>query len=151
MKAMTIYDLKSRFQDLLRPGCRFLISKNVTANQVTIFAIIISIVGGIIVYSSSGNRLLLLALPIVLFIRMALNAIDGMLAREFSMESKLGAVLNEVGDVISDVFLYLPLALLAEFQPIFVVVFVVLAIIVEMAGIISVQIGSSRRYDGPMG
>jgi len=36
---------------------------------------------------------------------MALNAIDGMLAREHHMQSKLGAILNELGDVVSDTVL----------------------------------------------
>jgi hypothetical protein len=35
----------------------------------------------------------LLVLPGFLFVRMALNAIDGMLAREHAMKSRLGAVL----------------------------------------------------------
>ena len=42
---------------------------------------------------------------------MALNALDGMLAREFNQKSRLGAVLNELGDVVSDTALYLPIAL----------------------------------------
>lgn len=50
----------------------------------------------------------LLLLPIVLFIRMALNALDGMLARECNQQTRLGAILNETGDVISDIALYLP-------------------------------------------
>ena len=49
-------------------------------------------------------------LPPVLLARMALNAVDGMLAREHAMQSALGAILNELGDVLSDTALYLPLA-----------------------------------------
>jgi CDP-diacylglycerol--glycerol-3-phosphate 3-phosphatidyltransferase len=82
---------------------------------------------------------------------MALNAIDGMLAREHQQKSRLGAVLNEVGDVISDAALYLPFALVAGFAPMLVVVIVVLAIVSEMTGVVGLQIGASRRYDGPMG
>ena len=44
----------------------------------------------------------LLLIPVVLVLRMALNAIDGMLAREHGMRTRLGALLNELGDVISD-------------------------------------------------
>ena len=51
-------------------------------------------------------------LPIVLFIRMALNALDGMLARECNQQSRLGAILNESGDILSDIALYLPFMLL---------------------------------------
>ena len=43
---------------------------------------------------------------------MMLNALDGMLAREFDRPTPLGALLNEIGDLVSDAALYLPLALL---------------------------------------
>ena len=82
---------------------------------------------------------------------MALNAIDGMLAREHNMESSLGAILNELGDVLSDVALYLPLTLIEGVNTSWLVLVVILAVISEMTGVIAVQIGSKRRYDGPMG
>ncbi|MFT7618873.1 MAG: CDP-diacylglycerol--glycerol-3-phosphate 3-phosphatidyltransferase [Planctomycetota bacterium] len=82
---------------------------------------------------------------------MALNAIDGMLAREHAMKSDLGAILNEMGDVVADTAIYLPFALVPGIAPWQVVIFVVLAILSEMMGVVSVQIGASRRYDGPMG
>ncbi|MBE9562182.1 MAG: CDP-alcohol phosphatidyltransferase family protein, partial [Proteobacteria bacterium] len=97
------------------------------------------------------STIALLLLPIILFIRMALNAIDGMLAREHNMQTPLGAILNELGDVIADAGLYLPFAMLPGIMPILVVFVVLLAIISEMTGVIAVQIGASRRYDGPFG
>ena len=80
-----------------------------------------------------------------------LNAIDGMLAREHNMQSALGGILNELTDVISDAALYLPFALIAGINPGFVIAVVFLALLSEMTGVIGVQIGASRRYDGPMG
>ena len=93
----------------------------------------------------------MILIPIALFVRMALNAIDGMLAREFDMKSRLGAVLNELGDVASDAALYLPFALVPSISAVAVVLVVVLSIVSEMAGVVAIQIGDSRRYDGPMG
>jgi len=90
-------------------------------------------------------------LPGFLFVRMALNAIDGMLAREHHMKSRLGAVLNEIGDVAADTALYLPLALVSGFSPLLIVLITILSIISEMTGVVAVQIGATRRYDGPMG
>ncbi|MFK8112269.1 MAG: CDP-alcohol phosphatidyltransferase family protein, partial [Rubripirellula sp.] len=90
-------------------------------------------------------------LPVILFARMALNAVDGMLAREFGQKSRLGAILNELGDVVSDSVLYLPIALVPEVNQWAVVVFVLLAVLVEFAGVVAVQVGSERRYEGPMG
>ena len=94
---------------------------------------------------------MLLILPAVLFFRMALNAMDGMLAREHNQKSALGAMLNELGDVIADAGLYLPLAILPEFDPVPIVAIVMLSILSDMTGVIAVQIGASRRYDGPFG
>ena len=82
---------------------------------------------------------------------MALNAIDGMLAREFGQKSRLGAYLNELGDVVSDAALYAPFALVAPFAPLGVGTVIVLAAMQELAGVLGPPVGASRRYDGPMG
>jgi CDP-diacylglycerol--glycerol-3-phosphate 3-phosphatidyltransferase len=147
----SIYDLKPRFQALLRPITNSLAAKGVTANQVTIAAAIVSLATGAIVAARPESRPILLLVPLVLFVRMALNAIDGMLAREHNMKSRRGAVLNELGDVVSDAGIYLPMALVLGMPAALLVVLVVLGIISEMAGVVAVQIGAERRYDGPLG
>ena len=148
---MTIYDLKPAFQNLLRPGCRALANAGVTANQVTMFALLISIVIGALFALNPASSWAALLIPIWLFLRMALNAIDGMLAREHGMQSELGGFLNELSDVAADAALYLPFAMVAGVSPMLVVVTVILSLLTEMAGVVSVQVGASRRYDGPMG
>ena len=163
---VSVYDVKPGFQKLLRPLVKLLARSGVTANQVTIAAVLLSFGAGtwLAIDRGTGSTLpgyvsgqaetvpqILLMIPGVLFIRMALNAIDGMLAREHHMKSRLGAILNEMGDVVSDAALYLPLAWVPVFDPLAAVLVVLLGIVVEMAGVVSVQIGSSRRYDGPMG
>lgn len=148
---VSVYDIKPQFQSLLRPVTNRLARIGVTANQVTVAAALLSIGGGAIIAIFREWQPVLLVLPVVLFVRMALNAIDGMLAREHAQKSRLGAVLNELGDVISDAALYLPLALVTGFCPYLIVSIVALAIISEMAGVVALQISASRRYDGPMG
>ncbi len=148
----SIYDLKPKFQSLLRPITKGLAKIGVTANQVTLFAALLSAGAGACVAVWPTERWPLLLIPGMLFVRMALNAIDGMLAREHDMKSDLGAVLNEIGDVVSDSALYLPLALVPGFRPPeLVVAIVLLAVISEMTGVVAVQIGATRRYEGPMG
>lgn len=147
---MSIYALKPKFQALLRPLVRQLFACGVTANQVTLAACAVSVALGLwLVVDPQPARLLLI--PLWMFLRMAFNAIDGMLAREFSQKSPLGAYLNELTDVISDACLYLPFAFLPHFAPLGVGVFIGLAIIVEMAGVLGVMVCASRRYDGPFG
>ena len=146
---LTIYDLKPKFQELLRPIVKNFADKCYTANQITIWAGILSFIGGIIVLLGLENRYFLLFIPFIMFIRMALNAIDGMLAKEHNMKTKKGAMLNELADVVSDTMLYLPFAFLIN--PIIVVLFVVISIFTEFIGVSSHAVYNDRRYDGPMG
>ncbi len=147
----SIYDLKPRFQALLRPLTGWLAARGVTANQVTVSAVAMSAAVGAMIALWPERSWPLLLLPAALFVRMALNAIDGMLAREHGMQSQLGAVLNEVGDVASDTALYLPLAFVPGLSPPLIVLVTILAVVGEMIGVVGVQIGASRRYDGPLG
>jgi len=147
----SIYDIKLAFQNLLRPLTRSLASAGVTANQITVLAAALSIAVGACIAWQPLARWPLLLVPAFLFVRMALNAIDGMLAREHGQKSRLGAILNEIGDVVADTALYLPFARVPVFDPLLIVLIVILAIISEMTGVVAIQIGATRRYDGPMG
>lgn len=146
---MTIYDLKPKFQDLLRPIVKKCANKGYTANQVTLFALFLSFISGILIMLATFNIKLLLLIPIIMFVRMALNAIDGMLAKEHDMKTKKGAILNELSDVVSDVFLYLPFVLFLDIY--LVVIVVILSIISEFTGVLFQAVYNDRRYDGPMG
>ena len=148
---MTIYELKPAFQNLLRPVCNGLANAGVSANQVTVAALLLSVVVGGLFALNPTSAWAAYLVPVWLFVRMALNAIDGMLAREHNMKSALGGVLNEIGDVVSDTAIYLAFAFVPGLSPALVIMIVLLAIITEMAGVVAIQIGASRRYDGPMG
>jgi CDP-diacylglycerol--glycerol-3-phosphate 3-phosphatidyltransferase len=149
--AVTIYALKPRFQALLRPLVQRLAASGVTANAVTLAAMAVSLAVGAFVIAHASEPRAFLLLPLWLFLRMALNAIDGMLAREFGQQSALGAYLNELTDVVSDAALYLPFAWLAPFDLPAVGSVVFASALSEMAGALAPMVGAARRYDGPMG
>ena len=147
----TIYDLKPKFQALLRPVCGALVRAGITANAVTGAALVLSMVHGAWLALLPTSRWPLLLLPVTLFIRMALNAIDGMMAREHGQASATGAVLNELSDVVADAALYLPFALIPGVDGQLVVVVVIAGIIGEMAGALGPMLGGIRQYNGPLG
>jgi CDP-diacylglycerol--glycerol-3-phosphate 3-phosphatidyltransferase len=148
---VTLYDLKPRFQAALRPLVRAAASAGVTANQVTLAACALSVALGAALCAWPERRALFLLLPALLFVRMALNAIDGMLAREFGQSSRLGAFLNELTDVVSDAALVLPFAFLPHFGWLPVMLVILLAALTEMTGTVAPMVGATRRYDGPLG
>jgi len=149
--ALSIYQLKPRFQALLRPLMGRLDAVGVTANQVTIFACVVSVLLGLWLYFALPSAIAFALIPVWMLLRMALNAIDGMLAREFHQKSTLGTFLNELSDVVADAALYLPFALVAPFEPFWIAVVITLAGLSEFAGALGPTVGASRRYDGPFG
>jgi CDP-diacylglycerol---glycerol-3-phosphate 3-phosphatidyltransferase len=149
--AISVYQLKPAFQALLRPAVQFLFRIGITANMVTVFACLFSIAVGALVWFNASRSIVFALIPVWMLLRMALNAIDGLLAKEFGQKTALGGILNEVTDVISDTALYLPFALVPGLglAPILVICFG--ALLTEFVGVVAQNIGASRRYDGPMG
>lgn len=150
----SIYQLKPAFQNVLRPIVRRLYQMGITANQVTLLAMLISVVLSIFLYFYFKNHsvnILLLLFPLWMLVRMAFNAIDGMLAREFKQQSKIGAFYNELCDIISDTFLYIFFITFTFIQPALLLFVIFLAILSEYTGVMAPLIGQDRRYDGPMG
>lgn len=82
---------------------------------------------------------------------MALNAVDGIMAREHGQKSRSGALLNEMGDVVADAALVVPFALLSGIGAAAVAVFLWMALLTEFAGTLGLMVDADRRYDGPMG
>jgi CDP-diacylglycerol--glycerol-3-phosphate 3-phosphatidyltransferase len=148
---ISIYQLKPRFQNLLRPVVQRLYNRGVTANQVTLGACAISLIVGTLVALFAAYQWVFVLIPLWMIVRMALNAIDGMLAREFGQQSRLGAYLNELTDVIADSALFLPFALIPGVNLLLILTVTLGAIFSEYAGVLGPMVGASRRYDGPMG
>lgn len=148
---LTLYHLKPAFQNRLRPLLARLARWNVSPNQITIAAIALSSGFGLAIAAFSHSPRLLLGLPLVLLGRMALNALDGMLARDYDRATPLGCILNELGDVTSDLALYLPFALIPGISAAWIVGIAILASLTELAGVLGQAIAGTRRYEGPMG
>jgi CDP-diacylglycerol--glycerol-3-phosphate 3-phosphatidyltransferase len=127
-----------------------LAASGVTANQVTAAALLGSCLVGTLA-CVIPDQAAFLAVPIWLVVRINLNAIDGMLAREHGQGSRLGACLNEIGDVVSDAALYAPFATLPTLGTGPIALVIGLALLSEFAGVLGPMIGASRRYDGPLG
>lgn len=147
---ISLYQIKPKFQQLLKPILVSLHKLGVTANMITWAAILISITTGITLWLHPYGISLLL-LPISLLIRMALNALDGMMARTYNMQSRKGEILNELGDVVSDLCMFIPLIHLFSVDPYIFLAFIFLSILNEFTGILGKAVTGERRYEGPMG
>lgn len=122
----------------------------VSANQVTLCTIALSLLGGAVTCAWPAKPEPFAFIILVMLVRLAFNHIDGLLAREHHMATPLGGILNEFSDIISDITLFLPLALVSGISPWLVFLVVLGGVVTETAGIVAVTIGARRREDGPL-
>ena len=128
-----------------------LAKRGISANEVTLGALLMSAAQGAWLALDPTSRWPLLVLPVMLFLRMAMNAIDGLMAKEHRQATPAGAVLNELSDVVADAALYLPFALIAGVNAPLVVLVVVAGIVAEMTGALGPMLAGPRNYAGPFG
>ncbi len=148
---LSVYQLKPKFQQLLVPVLNQLHQRQIRANHLTVFAIVWSAIVGLLLFLSPQHPIYLIVVAAGLLVRMALNALDGMMARTYHQQSKLGEILNELGDVVSDMVIFCGLCSFSFSNNNLVFLFIVLSILNEFAGVLGKVISGTRRYDGPMG
>ncbi|OYQ43354.1 hypothetical protein CHU94_00170 [Rhodoferax sp. TH121] len=148
---ISVYQLKPRFQQLLQPVLQSLARWGISPNQLTVGTTALMLLYGVALALYPGCQALWYGLPLVLLVRMALNALDGMLANATGQKTPLGAMLNELCDLVSDAALYLPFALVPGIHAGLVVSAVVVASWAECTGLAALAAGTQRRFDGPMG
>jgi CDP-diacylglycerol--glycerol-3-phosphate 3-phosphatidyltransferase len=146
--AISVYSLKPGFQRLLRPLANGWVRTGGTANQLTTFGIATAAATGGAAALGSVHTGWLFAVPALLFLRMALNALDGIVAREFGQASPYGRVFNEMADVAGDALSYLPFIVVFPNYSAHVIVVVFLALLSEFAAVLD---PNQRRNEGPLG
>lgn len=148
---ISVYKLKPKFQQLLNPILILFRRIGISPNNITVFSVFFSVLIGYILWLAQENSLFYLFVALGLLFRMMLNALDGMMAKKYNLQSKTGEVLNEVGDILSDIAIYFPFIYFEGITLEYVIGFLLLSVINEFCGLLAKIISGERRYDGPMG
>jgi len=148
---ISVYKLKPKFQQLLNPILILFRRIGISPNHITVFSVLFSVFIGYILLLAQENSLFYLFVALGLLFRMMLNALDGMMAKKYNLQSKTGEVLNEVGDILSDIAIYFPFIYFEGITLEYVIGFLLLSVINEFCGVLAKIISGERRYDGPMG
>ena len=106
---MALYDVKPRFRALLQGLVPLLAS--VHPDWITLAGLVCSLLAAALFQSAEHTRWLFLAIPLLLLLRITLNALDGMVALATGKARPFGEVLNEGADRLSDVGILLGIAI----------------------------------------
>lgn len=80
-----------------------------TPNQASVLGLISFCLVGYFFYIGSTKQeyqILLMFVPVLIILRIAFNALDGLLAREKNMASAAGEIVNELLEIIGDIVCY---------------------------------------------
>lgn len=148
---MGIYTIKPKFQKVLSPVTNFFIRHRVSPTTINMWGLVLSIITGACLYFSYTNPWLLLPVPVLVFVRTAFNALDGLVSRSLGIASKFGEVLNEFLDRVSDAAIFFGLAI-APFSNLKLgSITVIIILLNSYLSIVSKAAGGSRQYGGIMG
>lgn len=150
--ATTLYAIKPRFQGLLRQLAGRLVARRISADMLTATGLAAAALAGALI-ATGGVRpsgWLLLAPPL-LFVRIACNALDGMIARETGTARPWGGILNEVGDRIADLLCFGGLVLSGALPSLVAATLLPMLLFVNYLGIVGQTVGGTRCHAGPLG
>ena len=147
----SLHDFKPGFQKALKPIASFLDSKGITPVQLMLISAAITLFAGLTLASAASTQIIFVFLPFILILRLTLNAVDELLIKVHKKESKLTFYLGELGDVFSDIVLYLPFIYIDGISQVLVMFNIFASIFTEFAGVLGLEMGRKRRCEGPMG
>ncbi len=146
-----LYLQKGNFQKVVR----WLAGSWMTANQATVFGlgfVILTFFGFYIGLTAENSRWLLLFVPVFLILRMAMNALDGMLAREYDTGSVAGEIFNEALDIVGDTICYGSLFFIPNPPYLPLTLFLILSWMAEYVGVLGKGFpGGIRRHETFLG
>lgn len=146
---MGIYGIKPWFRQQLQPLIKLL--WNVHPDVLTWSAVVLSCVAGVLLYLSFWTPWLAFVVIPLLFIRLALNALDGLLAQQTGKARVAGEVLNEMTDRIADVAIFIGLTMCQLTDKFIGFVAIISILMVSYTGILGKAVGAERIYSGVLG
>jgi phosphatidylglycerophosphate synthase len=144
-----IYGIKPWFQKQLQPLVKAL--WNVHPDVLTWSALGVSLGAGTLLYYAYERPVLAVVAVPLLMLRLALNALDGMVAKQTGKARAAGEVINELSDRLSDLSIFLALAFWPDMKVLLVLLAIVAMLVVSYVGVLGKAVGAQRIYDGLLG
>ena len=146
-----LYLQKGNFQKVVR----WMAGTWMTANQATFFGtlcIALTTASFYVGLGCEGYHWVLALTPVFLVLRMAMNALDGMLAREYRTGSVAGELFNEGLDIVGDTICYGVLFFVPNIPHLPLTLFLLLTWMAEYFGVLGKSFpGGVRRHETFLG
>lgn len=147
---MSIYFIKPKFQRAIKPIKEMCIKYHISPDLLNVAAVVVVVLIGYLLFTSRTHPLSLIIIPLLVFIRLTFNALDGMVARDTGVTSAIGEVHNEVLDRVSDIIIILALGWSGQCNAMLTAIASSTMLLSSYIGIVSKAVGGPRIYKGIM-
>ena len=148
---MGIYSIKPKFQEFLKPVKDWLVRHHISPTTINFLGFTCALAAALIIWRSIFPTPWLLVVPLLVFVRTAFNALDGLVSRELGVASRFGEVLNEMLDRLADTAIFLGIALNSSASYPLATLALVAVLLCSFLGVLSKSAGAARQYGGFMG
>jgi CDP-diacylglycerol--glycerol-3-phosphate 3-phosphatidyltransferase len=146
-----LYTIKPAFQRTLRPVEDWLVARRVHPDRLTLAALGVALIGGAALALSPVAPGLLLLVSVAALARLALNALDGLVARRLGLARPWGEVVNELGDRLADLAFFGGLLLRPEARLELGAAALAAMLLSSYVGLLGKAAGGRRQYGGVLG
>ena len=148
---MGIYGIKPRFQRLLEPLVRWLVSERISPDLITFSGFGMSLLAALCLLAAQSNPSLLLVVLPAAMIRLTLNALDGQVARRTGKAGPWGEVKNELTDRLGDASIFIAIGFGGYADARLALLALAVVLLIPFVGVLGKAVGYERVYGGFMG
>lgn len=146
---MALHQLKYPYRDLIRPVVKHLLFIN--PNFISFLALIVAFATGYCLYAGYSCPKMFIYAIILVFVRMTLNTMDGVIAIEREQDNKIcGKVMNALPDRYADLFVLSGIALSPLVNDFLGLLGLCTVVLVSYSGILGKALGVTWQGYGPL-
>lgn len=129
---------------------RFCIARRIHADVVSLLSVVAAALAGELFILSKHWSWLLLIAPLLCYVRLWLNMLDGMVALASGTASRRGEIFNELPDRISDILIFVGVAHSGWCHPLLAYWAAIAALITAYVGTLGQAVAGHREFGGMM-
>jgi len=153
---MPDYELTSRrpianiFRRTAETATRFCVRNGIHPDAISYLSIVASAAAAICFWKSGQTRWLLIIAPLLCYLRLWFNMLDGMVAVAANKASRRGEILNDLPDRISDIMIFVGVAHSGLMNPLIGYWAAIFAVLTAYVGLFGQALGVRREFGGIM-
>jgi len=129
---------------------RWLAQRGVSADAISWLSLLVAALSAVCYWQAGRAPLLLLIAPLLAYLRLYFNMLDGMVALEAGTASRRGEIINELPDRGADLLIFVGIAHSGLCEPLLAYWAAIAALLCAYVRTLAQAVGVSRQFDGVM-